>query len=48
VREGKSEHPHEDGFHACMKSHYREDVNAPAGAENEVFRTFAGASIAKL
>jgi hypothetical protein len=24
-----------------MKSHYREDVNAPASAENEVFRTFA-------
>jgi hypothetical protein len=27
-----------------MKSNYREDVNAPASAENAVFRTFAGAS----
>jgi uridine phosphorylase len=26
-----------------MKSHYREDVNAPASAENAVFRTFAEA-----
>jgi hypothetical protein len=26
-----------------MKSHYREEVNAPTGAENEVFRTFAEA-----
>jgi hypothetical protein len=26
-----------------MKSHYRKDANAPASAENEVFRTFAEA-----
>jgi hypothetical protein len=29
------------GVHACVISHYREDVNAPASAENAVFRTFA-------
>jgi hypothetical protein len=31
------------GVHACMISHNREDVNAPASAENEVLRTFAEA-----